>query len=79
MPAMDAVIFRPEPSIRRALILALDTYGATGLSSAEREPLTAFFGAGRITADRRVSARRGTGAPSSWFTTNDFRLARTLR
>ncbi len=37
--AMDAVLFHPETSIRRALILALGTYGTEGLSPAEREPL----------------------------------------
>ena len=37
---MDAVLFHPETSTRRALILALGTYGMEGLSSGEREPLT---------------------------------------
>ena len=36
---MDAILFDPETSIRRALILALGTYGADGLSPGEREPL----------------------------------------
>ncbi len=36
---MDAVLFQPETSIRRALILALGTYGTEGLSPGEREPL----------------------------------------
>ena len=36
---MDAVLFHPETSQRRALILALGTYGTEGLSSGEREPL----------------------------------------
>ena len=36
---MDAVLFNPETSQRRALILALGTYGMEGLSSGEREPL----------------------------------------
>jgi formylglycine-generating enzyme required for sulfatase activity len=36
---MDAVLFHPETSIRRALILALGTYGTEGLSADEREPL----------------------------------------
>jgi formylglycine-generating enzyme required for sulfatase activity len=36
---MDAVLFHPETSIRRALILALGTYGAERLSPGEREPL----------------------------------------
>ena len=38
--AMDAILFHPETSMRRALILALGTYGTEGLSLAEREPLT---------------------------------------
>jgi eukaryotic-like serine/threonine-protein kinase len=37
---MDAILFHPETSMRRALILALGTYGTEGLSLAEREPLT---------------------------------------
>ena len=36
---MDAILFHPETSMRRALILALGTYGTEGLSSGEREPL----------------------------------------
>ncbi len=36
---MDAILFHPETSQRRALILALGTYGTEGLSSGEREPL----------------------------------------
>ena len=39
--AMDAILFHPETSTRRALILALGTYGAEGLSPGEREPLIA--------------------------------------
>ena len=38
---MDAILFQPETSVRRALILALGTFGIRGLSPAEREPLTA--------------------------------------
>jgi formylglycine-generating enzyme required for sulfatase activity len=37
----DAVLFQPELSQRRALILALGTYGTEVLSPGEREPLTA--------------------------------------
>ena len=37
--AMDAILSNPETSMRRALILALGTYGTDGLSSGEREPL----------------------------------------
>ena len=36
---MDAVLFNPETSQRRALILAIGTYGTEGLSPGEREPL----------------------------------------
>ncbi len=36
---MDAILFHPETSERRALILALGTYGPDGLSHGEREPL----------------------------------------
>ena len=36
---MDGILFHPETSMRRALILALGTYGREGLSSGEREPL----------------------------------------
>ena len=36
---MDAVLFHPETSQRRALILALGTSGTEGLSPGEREPL----------------------------------------
>ena len=38
---MDAILFHPETSIRRALILALGTYSSDALSPAEREPLIA--------------------------------------
>ena len=38
---MDAILFHPETSMRRALILALGTYGTEGLSPGEREPLIA--------------------------------------
>jgi len=38
---MDAILFHPETSMRRALILALGTYGIDGLSPGERDPLIA--------------------------------------
>jgi formylglycine-generating enzyme required for sulfatase activity len=38
---MDAILFHPEISERRALIIALGAYPPDRLSSAEREPLTA--------------------------------------
>ena len=37
---MDAILFHPQTSMRRALILALGTYGAERLSPGERGPLT---------------------------------------
>jgi formylglycine-generating enzyme required for sulfatase activity len=40
-PFMDAVLFRPETSERRALILAVGTYGRDGLAPGARETLTA--------------------------------------
>jgi formylglycine-generating enzyme required for sulfatase activity len=39
--AMDAILFHPETSMRRALILALGKSGSEGLSPGEREPLAA--------------------------------------
>ncbi len=38
---MDDILFHPDTSMRRALILALGTYGAEELSFREREPLLA--------------------------------------
>jgi len=38
---MDSILFHPEASIRRALILALGTYGPDAVSAGEREPLIA--------------------------------------
>jgi len=38
-PRMDAILFHSETSMRRALILALGTYGADALVTAEREPM----------------------------------------
>jgi hypothetical protein len=40
---MDAVLFHPETSMRRAMILALGTYGTAGFSPGERESLVANF------------------------------------
>ena len=36
---MDAILFHPETSVRRALILALGTYGADTFSPGDRQPL----------------------------------------
>jgi serine/threonine protein kinase/formylglycine-generating enzyme required for sulfatase activity/tetratricopeptide (TPR) repeat protein len=38
---MDAILFHPENSMRRALILTLGTYGAEGLSPGDRDLLVA--------------------------------------
>jgi Sulfatase-modifying factor enzyme 1 len=38
---MDAILFHPETSTRRSLVLALGTYGTEALSPGEREPLVA--------------------------------------
>src|SRR5262249_50532063 len=38
---MEAILFHPDTSQRRALLLALGTYGTEGLSPDEREPLSA--------------------------------------
>jgi hypothetical protein len=38
---MDAILFHPEISMRRAVVLALGTYATEGLSPGEREPLIA--------------------------------------
>src|SRR5262249_54139909 len=39
--SMDSILFDPQTATRRALILALGTYGTEGLSPGEREPLSA--------------------------------------
>ena len=39
--AFEGILFHPETSVRRALILALGTYGTDGLSPGDLEPLTA--------------------------------------
>ena len=39
--AMDVILFHPETSTRRALILALGTYGTEALSPGDREPVVA--------------------------------------
>jgi serine/threonine protein kinase/formylglycine-generating enzyme required for sulfatase activity/tetratricopeptide (TPR) repeat protein len=40
---MDAILFHPQTSQRRSLILALGTYGTEDLSLSEREPLRAML------------------------------------
>jgi serine/threonine protein kinase/formylglycine-generating enzyme required for sulfatase activity len=39
LPRMDAILFHPETSMRRALVLALGTYGTEGLSPGERDSI----------------------------------------
>jgi formylglycine-generating enzyme required for sulfatase activity len=58
---MDAALFHPETSQRRALILALGTYGTEGLSAGEREPLV-----GRLLDLYRESTDAGIHGASEW-------------
>jgi serine/threonine protein kinase/tetratricopeptide (TPR) repeat protein len=60
-PVMDAVLFHPETSQRRALILALGTYGTEGLSPGEREPLAA-----RLLAAYRDDPDAGVHGAAAW-------------
>ena len=60
-PAMDAVFFHPETSQRRALILALGTYGTEGLSPGEREPLAA-----KLLAVYRDDPDAGVHGAAAW-------------
>jgi serine/threonine protein kinase/formylglycine-generating enzyme required for sulfatase activity/tetratricopeptide (TPR) repeat protein len=60
-PPMDAVLFHPETSERRALILALGTYGAEGLSPGEQEPLAA-----RLLALYRDDPDAGVHGAAAW-------------
>ena len=58
---MDAVLFHPETSERRALILALGTYGTEGLSPGERDPLAA-----RLLAVYRDDPDAGIHGAAAW-------------
>jgi serine/threonine protein kinase/formylglycine-generating enzyme required for sulfatase activity len=58
---MDTVLFHPETSQRRALILALGTYGREGLSPAKREPLT-----GKLLDLYRNDADSGIHGAAAW-------------
>jgi formylglycine-generating enzyme required for sulfatase activity len=58
---MDAVLFDRQTSQRRALILALGTYGAYGLSQEEREPLT-----GRLTEAYCNDPDAGVHGAAAW-------------
>ena len=58
---MDAVLFHPETSMRRALILALGTYGTDWLFPGEREPLT-----GKLLDLYRNDADAGIHGAAEW-------------
>jgi formylglycine-generating enzyme required for sulfatase activity len=58
---MDAVLFHPETSQRRALILALGTYGTERLSPGEREPLI-----GRLLDNYRDDPDSGIHGAAEW-------------
>ena len=58
---MDAVLFHPETSQRRALILALGSSGTEGLSPGEREPLAA-----RLLAVYRDDPDAGVHGAAAW-------------
>jgi formylglycine-generating enzyme required for sulfatase activity/tetratricopeptide (TPR) repeat protein len=58
---MDAILFHPETSMRRALILALGTYGTAGLSPSEREPLV-----GKLLDLYRDDADAGIHGAAEW-------------
>ena len=91
---MDAILFQPETSMRRALILVLGPYRTEELPSVDRQPLInkllnlyrnmsealVEFGAGRSTFGRRVvrSANLYYAAPSYRNANIGFRPARTL-
>jgi formylglycine-generating enzyme required for sulfatase activity/tetratricopeptide (TPR) repeat protein len=61
-PTMDAILFHPETSQRRALILALGTYGPEGLSPGEREPLAA-----KLLAIYRDDPDAGVHGAAAWI------------
>jgi hypothetical protein len=58
---MDAILFHPETSMRRALITALGTYGTERLSSAEREALS-----GRLLDLYRNDPDSGIHGAAAW-------------
>jgi formylglycine-generating enzyme required for sulfatase activity len=58
---MDAILFHPDTSERRALILALGTYGPGALSAGEREPLVA-----RLTDIYRGDPDAGVHGAAEW-------------
>jgi formylglycine-generating enzyme required for sulfatase activity len=58
---MDAILFHPEASMRRALILALGTYGVDGLSQGERERLV-----GKLLDLYRIDPDSGIHGAAEW-------------
>jgi eukaryotic-like serine/threonine-protein kinase len=58
---MDVVLYHPETSQRRALILALGTYAPEGLSPGEREPLAA-----KLLAVSRDDPDAGVHGAAAW-------------
>jgi formylglycine-generating enzyme required for sulfatase activity/tetratricopeptide (TPR) repeat protein len=58
---MDAVLFQPEISMRRAMILSLGTYGTEGLSPGEREPVI-----GRLLDLYRNDSDAGIHGAAEW-------------
>jgi serine/threonine protein kinase/formylglycine-generating enzyme required for sulfatase activity/tetratricopeptide (TPR) repeat protein len=59
--SMDSILFHPETSMRRVLILVLGTYGTEGLSSDAREPLIA-----RLLAVYRDDPDAGVHGAAAW-------------
>ncbi len=59
---MDAILFHPDTSERRALILALGTYGPGALSPGEREPLIA-----RLADTYRDDPDAGVHGAAEWL------------
>jgi hypothetical protein len=62
---MDAILFHPETSKRRALILALGTYGIEAFSAGERDPLIA-----RLTEIYRDDPDAGIHGAAEWSLRN---------
>jgi formylglycine-generating enzyme required for sulfatase activity/tetratricopeptide (TPR) repeat protein len=58
---MDTILFDPETSARRALILALGSYGPDGLSPSEREPLAV-----KLLATYRDDPDAGVHGAAGW-------------
>src|SRR5205823_1288151 len=69
----DAIIFQPETSMRRALILALGNYGMAGLAPAERDQL-----AGRLLDLYRNDPDSGIHGAADW-TLRQWRQLKRLK